>query len=179
MSNSKEGLSGLVVHEVESSIKGKTGWITHNIIFEDGASHKVAVPPDVTYEPKKGDSINLKKGPYGWILDTQPAKRGGTPNNGKSSKSSRSSSSGSSTEYWENKTSYEQDIRDPKIEFQNYLDKVMTAYCTFVPQFAASKQPKTVEEVDDIIDQAFAKARELYDRINPPADDGEEEDSEG
>lgn len=149
----------------------KSGWANWQIVFDDGNTSKMSFPPDVTYTPAKGDLIGAYEGTYGWVLDcktfltedrTALLTHPGSATQTSSPKTSAPSpSKGARDNYWADKEKYEQEIRDPKIEFQTYFKEILGAYVTALPYL--KKKPETLAEVDFLVDDALAKAQAVLD----------------
>lgn len=152
----------LEVSGAEHTSNSKGGWKRYTIVTTDGRSEKVLIQPDVDYEPKTGDKLIFFKGSFdSWVLDREcigltydPPADGGV------TKTVRSG--GTRDKYWEDKATYEVEIRDPKIEFQSYFTHVLGIYAAAIPTLTSP--PNTTQDVDAYIDDAYAKAEAIFAR---------------
>lgn len=142
-------LSGIVA-SAEHSKTSKTGWKEYTVAFENGETEKVSLPPDSDFVPTKGQMLHLKQGKFGLLVDFTLSKSGGDA----------PPSAETSDGYWRNKFNYESKERDPKIELQNYFERVCEIYVAALPNLKSP--PKTIGEVDDLITEAMSKAKALY-----------------
>lgn len=161
----------------------KTGWTGWDVRFDDGSKETISIPKDVEYRFSEGDKVSYFKGPYGWIIDSKKpegdigeSSNGSTKSSSKTSK--KSSKKGSDYQkkqqywndrdnYWKAKEEYEVNVRDPKIEFQSYFNIISNVYAAALPTMNKSAQPSKVSDIDDMVDQIYAKAREIFTRVNP------------
>jgi hypothetical protein len=152
----------LQVASAEHVSDSKAGWKRYTITTPTGESHNVLLQPDATYEPKEGDNITFFKGSYNsWVLDRDSLGEGSAPVNG--SPATRTTRGKSARDkYWEGKTSYENEVRDPKIEFQTYFRQVIDLYASAIPTL--KKPPETTQDLDAYIDDAYAKAEAIFAR---------------
>lgn len=173
MSDRKAG----VVKSVSFVETTKSGWKKYDIVNDDGDAFRGLIPKDCNYpQPVEGDLLEWSKGQFGgYIIDQTklPGQNGQSGSGGKSSKGGGRSGGGGSNEYWGNKTEYEQNVRDPKIEFQHYHTEVMAVYAAAIPTLETP--PKTIDELDQYIDAAFDTAKRLYRRVQPKAESVAEE----
>lgn len=153
----------LEVSGAEHTSNSKGGWKRYTIVTTDGQSEKVLIQPDVDYEPKSGDKLIFFKGSFdSWVLDRECI--GLTydpPSDGTVTKTVRSGGGKSAKDkYWEDKEDYERNQRDPRIEFQSYFTHVLGIYAAAIPQLTSP--PKTTQDVDAYIDDAYAKAEAIF-----------------
>lgn len=176
MSTQKK-VSGVVASTDGGTLNEKSNWTNYKIVFEDGTDADIGFPPAVKYVPKAGDLIGAFEGPFGWIIDKSGylnddftgLREGGPATSSRPTASGGRATSGgrainSSDSYWKNKTKYEQEERDPKIEFQSYLEQVTKIYAAALPTLTSP--PTTVEQLNLYFDDAWAKAKEMYKREN-------------
>lgn len=139
-----EGTLSAVTFVGES--KGK--WKRYNVVFSDGTEHRVITPPDYTGELKIGETCRFYKGTYNsWVIDQE---KGEQEKEGAMSRN----------DYFKAKDEYERLERDPKIEFQEYFKIVTSFYASAIPTL--KNPPKGTEELDNYIDDAYAKAQAIY-----------------
>lgn len=149
----------------------KSNWVDYELSFTDGTTAKIVVPP-YRPTPVKGDTIQCKKGQWNkWELELIEGK-------GEDEAPQRSEPEAEQVKkpyerkptekdnYWKEKSDYEENVRDPKIEFQSYFTKVCEMYIAFGPCLAEDQKPSSIEELDGMIDQAFDKAKALYNKAN-------------
>jgi len=132
----------------------KGGWKRYNVVFEDGESQRVIIPPDVKKELTVGSTEKFYKGTYNsWVLDN-----GDVAGN----KASDSNGQVNKNGYWEGRADYEMHQRDPKIEFKSYFGFVTQLYVAAIPHL--TEPPKTTSDLDAYIDDAYAKTAAIYER---------------
>jgi len=134
----------------------KSNWKTYEASLNDGSTKKLLVPPDGA-EPKSGDYIRAKKGNFGgWILEKQ---EGAAPPPKRSEEKTQGSVvAGTKDNYWSDKSDYEKNVRDKKIEKQFYV--------SFVGQMFNANPDLNGEELNERIDQVVEKAEELFKNAN-------------
>lgn len=166
-----EFLKGEIAGITEKRVTAK-GWVTSEITFTDGSVKLVTIPPSIA-KINTGDTIECKVGQYNnWQvfkingkedrLEPKNTEIKGTA----ASSSDHSSPAAAKKDYWQEKASYEEKVRDPKIESQFYFAKVLDIYAAAIP--VLEQPPTTPDEVDAYIDQAFDKAKALYKLVNKP-----------
>lgn len=156
------GTVGTLAHIKDSVNKDgePTGYATYDLALTDGGAYKFN---DLkTRAPKPGQFVTLEPGRFGQM---KLAREDGGSSNGHavSSNGSAASSGGhpeSSDGYWRNKTKYEQEEMHPKIELQSYFAQVTNFYVAFAADLSE-------EEINSLVDQAFAKAKDVYNKVNP------------
>ena len=171
----QQKVSGVIASAELQESNNKSGWTNYDIAFEDGNTYRIGFPPDVTYVPQPGDEIGAFKTKFNsWALDCSnylnearsgliPGGASKSSGSGKKGKPSGSANTGSQREdYWQNKERYEQELRDPKIEFQTYFNTVASVYVAAIPQL---KTPLTDSSlIDAYIDEIYFKAGEIFAR---------------
>lgn len=157
----KGKIAGLT--EIKRSAKN---WVDYEVSFTDGTTAKIVVPPD-RKTPVKGDTIECKKGQFAkWQLDVVNGDEHSDSPTEAPAKKPYEKPKSERENYWTEKSNYEEQIRDPKIEFQFYLSQVVSMYNTNVPLLPEDQRPSTLEEVDGLFDQAFDKAKAVFNTIN-------------
>lgn len=133
----------------------KSNWKTYEIALDNGATYKVSVPPDGV-EPKPGDNIRCRPGSFKgtFILE----KQGNTAPQRSEEKTQGSVVAGTKDNYWSDKSDYEKNVRDKKIEKQFYV--------SFVGQMFNANPDLNGEELNERIDQVVEKAEELFKNAN-------------
>ncbi len=151
MAEPKEKFSGQIT-AVEADKVSNTGWKKYKVTFAgESTARKMDVPPDANYEPKVGDTVTVWSGKFNsWTLDKSSipsAPAAGAPASGGGNASTGNGHS-------DNK------FRDPKtIELQDYVRIFSDVYCACIPGLDEDNTPKTVDEIDGLIDQIVAKAK--------------------
>jgi len=153
--------------------KGTTGWDTFDVIFTNGEECKITIPPDVN-QPVAGDYFEAPKGkfnqwvlPKGWSDGKNVSSTAKISENGTKivySAEQKASFNGRD-DYWKDKARYEEQVRDPKIEFQAYLKVILDFY-----GHCLSSTGLELEAIDGAIDEAYAKARAVYQLQQPKAE---------
>lgn len=154
------------ITEIKRSAKN---WVDYEVSFTDGTTAKIVVPPD-RKTPVKGDNIECKKGQFAkWQLDViesdEPAEAPAASTEVPAKKPYERPKSEKEV-YWEEKAKYEAEVRDPKIEAQFYLSFVSNFYNANIPLLPEDQRPSTIEEIDGLIDQAFDKAKAIFNKVN-------------
>lgn len=136
-----------------------SGWKRFEVTLKDGTSFVGITQGD---EPAIGKEykFNVTKSGDAYFIDDPEAKSNYT--GGKRTYTKKSGGS-SRDNYWANKEEYEQQVRDPKIEFQTYFREVMDTYRHAIPHL--KEVPDTPKLVDALIKDAYLTAKELYQRV--------------
>lgn len=113
------------------------GWDTYKMIFheEEGKVFEVGLVPGVKttdnkdYVPEPGDLVEIKKSANNtWYIGKGKAYKPHEVEKMEKIASSPRAMVHNSDSYWKDKTFYDQEIRDPKIERQRYKDYVFGVY---------------------------------------------------
>jgi len=170
MSETKEKLEG-VVASAEFNSKSASGWAKWTVVFVDGNSYNILMPPDSKDPIIAGNKISCFKGAYNsWVVDKEfLGGKSAEVDEPKTPRSSRSSSSSADAPlnrdtYWKVKDEYERIERDPKIEWQAYFKIIQEFYVNALPFL--DQKPSTTQELDAYIDDAIAKVDSLFARKN-------------
>lgn len=181
---STEKLVGKVASYQHKSTSPK-GWEKWDVAFEDGSTQVVILPPDRDFEFSAGVEIECKPSKFGndWLIDLR-ATGGGGGGGSYSKPSSNGSSNGSSAgstpqqgssgswradDYWQSKFHWEvetREKRDFQVDRKNILSDVISTYVTALEAFPEKSKPKSVDAVNILLDECFAKATELTMRLH-------------
>lgn len=174
MSTTQEKMTG-VIASVTFHGQSKSGWKNYDAVFQDGRNAKIVIPPDCVlpngeeYVPKTGDEPTFRKGRFNsWLLEREsvgiPYEGSTNAGTGGGAKSSTGGGGGSSTreKYWEAKDAYDKEVKDPKITWLAIWRDVMNMYAANLPNL--TKAPKTTTQMDQYIDDAYAKAEAVWTR---------------
>lgn len=131
-------------------------WNKWKVILEgsEGAPIDLGAPKEIA-SINPGDFISTRDGSYGPYITPKDIRTADSVQKGGGEKKFIASS----TEYWEHKSSYEENERDPKIEFQTYFDRVSSFYSPMAS--------KTIEERRKLLLLAFQDANRLFNIVNP------------
>lgn len=149
-------------------------WKHWFVTFEDGASHKVLVPPDLDFAITAGIECGLIKGSYdSWVVDrdTLPddvvsSSNGKAPKGGTPAKMERGrKGTNKRDDYWEKKFWYEIEFKDPQLAWQGYF-KDISAIC------AAGVGAGEITTQEGI-DLAISRSNDLYAERHPEPDSTE------
>lgn len=173
-----DDISG-VISKLEVKKVGGTGWTTYNVLLKSGEALEVTNKP-TNPTPAVGENITCFFGNYDrWYFkyeeDAAPKSAGKAayskpyakeaPKQYEPPKSAYQAKNNDRENYWQDKAKYEEEKRDPKIEFQSYLGQVVNTYAAAIPTL--EEPPKTPAEIDSLIDNAFDKAKAIYLKVNP------------
>ena len=173
--NDNERIAGVLAN-VEYTRTSKSGWKNYRAAFENGQTFDAVFPPDVNYTPKVGDTLSFKKGKFnGWVVDQSsiPLQGSPPPTSPSSSGNTDTSLPWGSNEYFQYKFNYEIGHKDPRLEFQGYLNNISAIYAacasslTTPPHRMENKEvTEFIDCVDGLVDSCFAKTKEVFRRVN-------------
>lgn len=156
---------------VGSVNEGKTtpsGWKGYVVTLVDGTQVPVSLPPDLVkagVKPENGKETTFVLAKFDkYFIQTSDGDE--KPSDKTSGEVKPTGSTKDRNSYWEEKSTYEEKIRDPKIESQFYFKTTSEFYTAALPYLNAENRPTTVAELDDYINQAYDKATALYQIAN-------------
>lgn len=157
----------------------KGNWKSYDIAFSDGEVIRALLPKgdsrDKEWDEKlknfnledfKGKTINCYMGGSDnatWFVAYRDMLGEKRERKAWSGGNRTSSGGGNKDGYWENKYSYEVDIKDPETALRSLFISVQQFYSAALPNFA--KKPKDTIECDALLDEASSKATELFTRM--------------
>lgn len=155
------------ITEIKRSAKN---WVDYEVSFTDGTTAKIVVPPD-RKTPVKGDNIECKKGQFAkWQLDViesdEPAEAPAAPATSTEVPAKKPYERPKSERdiFWEEKAKYEEQVRDPKIEYQAFAAMAVNIYTAGLPYL--DEKPSTTGELDAYFQLALDKAKAVFNTIN-------------
>ena len=146
---SKKQVVGVVASFTLVKASEKSGYETFDVVFEGGEHCKVTVRPEDKGIMEPGVKLTCVKGQFNnWMYekDLPEEVQKEIPMN--------------KDEYWLAKDKYTNEVTNPKIEFQRYLDFVGGIYQEAMKSL--TKPPKTLKDLDMYIDEAYLKTKQIY-----------------
>lgn len=142
-------------------------WKTYDLAFDTGENHRVLVPNDanVNLDNYKGKDVKIYQKGSNFFLAYKEL-LGNVGNNGssggfkKGSNYKKGGGGSARDDYWTQKYYYEVDEKDPQMALRSLFIQCANFYQGALPFFA--DPPTNTIEADAIIDDAWAKARELF-----------------
>ena len=152
-----------IINSIQPAKEGKGDW-THYDVTIDGSKYSINVNTSKHEAPVSGDNVILweaKFDTYNYGGKVDPEQEAKFAKGGSSNASSTSYKSGamSSTGYWEAKTEYEVNVKDPSLRFQGIFGKVVDIYS------AAISAEMTMQDANIWLEKAFTKTNEMTERF--------------
>ena len=150
-------------------------WWTYDIAFSDGEVLRVLLPKDSGFNlPEHTDKpISCYLKGDNWFVAYKDIVNGntgggkkqyGNTNNGSANTGAGNNRKGDSyNNYWDEKYKYEVDVKDPETAVRSLFISVQQFYSAAIPNM--KRKPADTIECDAMLNEAVAKATEIYARM--------------
>jgi hypothetical protein len=170
MAENKKPVHG-VIATAELQNRKDNGYANWNITLKDGEEYAgLSVPPNGPETLSKGMKVTMWPGKFtkpgktfGYTLQVEKEEDEAPKAKSKAPVQENDESnpkSGTKDNYWNAKTEYEQETKDPRMARQKWCELVLSTYNAALPFL--DQKPVDSDELDQYIDSAVAKAIALW-----------------